>query len=249
MKQILNITIVFASLLFTCPAFADNNTDITITSVSNDIEVKQQQDVSEAKRWLEIARKPFGDNTAAIRYIREAVEKADVTLKFIGTSEKEISQLLTKGYLAEAKRWLEHARNRLADNKHNIKYVHEALAKADATPASIGTSEEELQELLTDGYVAEAKLWLGYARNRSDNNENNINFSIQALEKADASFEDIDSSAEEMLQLLVDGYIAEARKWFGYALEKEDNQAELDYCLEALLKASYVADLAFILED
>lgn len=51
-------------------------------------------------------------------------------------------------YVAEAKDWLGYARNRTSSNESDVKYIREYIAKAGVTLESIGTSEEELGQLL-----------------------------------------------------------------------------------------------------
>lgn len=51
-------------------------------------------------------------------------------------------------------------------------------------------------------YIAEAKKWLGYARESSDNNESNVRYCREALNKAGASLETIGTSENELKQLL-----------------------------------------------
>lgn len=122
-------------------------------------------------------------------------------LKLIETSEKEISQLQTDGYIAEAKQWLKFARERSSNNKANIKYCLEYLKRANVTPEFIGTSEKEFDQLLHDGYIAEAKMWLKFARERSGDNEANIRYCLEYLKRANVTPEFIGTSEKELSQL------------------------------------------------
>jgi hypothetical protein len=128
--------------------------------------------------------------------------KAGKTLSDIGTSEEELSQLLIDGYFAMANMWLGFARNRNDDNELNIGYCREYLAKAGKTFSDIGTNEEELSQLLIDGYVAKAKMWLVFARERNNNNKLNIGYCRDYLAKAAKTLSDIGTSEEEISALL-----------------------------------------------
>ena len=104
--------------------------------------------IAEAKNWLDLARKTKNDNENCVRWVREYLAKAGVKLDFIGTSEKELAELLVQGYLAEAKKWLGFARKSKGCKEDCIRWVRDSLAKAGAKPEDIGTSEEEFASLL-----------------------------------------------------------------------------------------------------
>ena len=103
---------------------------------------------NEARNWLGYARNRNSDNTSSIGYVRKYISKAGVPLKAIGTSEEELRELLFDGYIAEARKWLGYARNRNSDNTSEIGYVRKYISKAGVSLEAIGTSEEELRELL-----------------------------------------------------------------------------------------------------
>jgi hypothetical protein len=199
---------------------------------------KVDNNVAEAKMWLGFARNRNDDNESNVGYCRECLVKAGKELSDIGTSVEELAQLLIDGYVAEAKMWLGFARNRFDDNESNIDYCREYLAKAGKTLSDIGTSEEELSQLLVDGYAAEAKKWLGFARNRNDENESSVGYCREYLVKAGKTLSDIGTSEEELAQLLIDGYVAEAKMWLGFARNRNDeSESSVSYCREYVAKA------------
>ena len=77
--------------------------------------------------------------------------------KWQKTGIKSLDELLRfiKGYVEnikrnknEARNWLGYARNRNSDNTSEIGYVRKYISKAGVSLEAIGTSEEELRELL-----------------------------------------------------------------------------------------------------
>ena len=107
--------------------------------------------MAKAESWLELARKLAGTRNISshIAYTKEYARKAGISLEDIGSGDNELTELLVKGYVAEAESWLELAR-KLAD-KRNIEplivYVNEYREKAGVSPERIGTSSEELDRL------------------------------------------------------------------------------------------------------
>jgi len=164
---------------------------------------ESQGNIARAAMWLGYARSPIDDRTSCIAYVREYLAREDAELATIGTSEEELQRLLIKGYIAEAGKWLGYARDRNSKNDYDVIRVREYLVKAGATFSDIGTSEEELQRLLIDGYIAEAKQWLGYARNRSSKNDYEVRRVRDYLAKAGADFSAIGTSEEELNNLLI----------------------------------------------
>lgn len=202
MKKFIKITIVIATMLSTCPAFAGGNncTGIGLSSCIVDGDYSLTHDVAPNEELTEIY-----------------------------------------AHLGESAKWLGYARNAYSDNTFNIKTCREELAKAPgATLRTIGTSEYELHELMIAGYLAEAKKWWGYAEDRLSDNSSELQYCLENLEKAGATLESIGGSEEEFFQLLYDGYIAEAKKWFNYFIESDDGKIESRFFLEALIKAARV---------
>jgi len=109
---------------------------------------------AEAKNRLKLARIRCSVEgvDSDVKLVQEYVEKAGIDLKTIGTSKKELKQLLRKGYRAEAEKWLKVARECRSKQKVDsaVKWVREYVEKAGITLEEIGTSDEELKKLLEE---------------------------------------------------------------------------------------------------
>ena len=105
-------------------------------------------------------------------------------------------------YIAEAKKWLGCARNLSNDNTNRINLMRSFLAEAGSSLSAIGTNEKEVEELLNLGYFAEAKKWLGCARNSSNDNTNRINLMRSFLAEAGSSLSAIGTNEKEVEELL-----------------------------------------------
>lgn len=202
MRKFFNLAIILAVVLFICSGCATTNLKTSGTSAAELQQLKIDGDIAEAKKWLGIARQRLNNNEDPIRYCRAALVNAHAPLERIETSETELGQLLKDGYVAEAKTWLSHARMRNENNFRNIYFLRQALAKASAPLEKIGTSEEELQQLLKAGYIAEAKMWLGFARERLGDNAQCVRYCREALVKAGASLKEIGTTEKDMRLLL-----------------------------------------------
>ena len=83
----------------------------------------------------------------------------------IGVNIRNKHKVVKVDVTAEAKNWLELTRQGHLPVEFHVEQVKTCLDKAGALPLStIGTSEEELQQLLVNGYIAEAKNWLELTR-------------------------------------------------------------------------------------
>ena len=113
---------------------------------------KREGDIIEAENWLRLARERAkeGNIEEIVEHLREHASKAGVTLEEIGTSEEELKGLLTEGYTVRAKDWLRLARERAKEQEveAEVEYLKKYASKAGITLEEIGTSEEELKELL-----------------------------------------------------------------------------------------------------
>ena len=109
----------------------------------------------EAQKWLEMARGNYRRVAVVfeIEKCRKILEKANLSIEDIGTSENELERLLITGYLSVAKRWLERARKTFKRVGSSISakevghcrwYLKEA---GGFEPVAIGTSEDELKRL------------------------------------------------------------------------------------------------------
>ena len=120
-----------------------------------------------ARQHLQSARSNmmYEDVGYYISQLRIDVEKADIALEQIGTSEKELANMLTQGQIAEAKldakKWLQKAR---ANAPHcsvmaEVSLVHINAHKAGITLEQIGTSKKELADMLDQGDMAQARVY------------------------------------------------------------------------------------------
>jgi hypothetical protein len=85
-----------------------------------------------------------------VKNLREYVAKAGISLSDIGTSEEEIQDCFKVGHLNAAKTWLRMAREhcQTQDVSTEIGHIRSLIAEAKSTLADVGTSEEELRNLL-----------------------------------------------------------------------------------------------------
>ena len=144
-----------------------------------------------------------------IGFLRKYAEKAGVSVNDIGTSEEELKTLLTEGYTFEAKKWLRMTREQAGTQniEDNIFFLRKYAEKAGVSVNDIGTSEEELKTLFTEGYTSEAKKRLQMTREQAgtQNIEDNIFFFRKYAQKAGVSVNDIGTSEEELKTLLTEG--------------------------------------------
>ncbi len=171
---------------------------------------------AEAKGWLAIARQKScnGEVKLEIQYLREYVRKAGCSLEDIGTSEEELKSLRAKGYRSEAQKRLDLVRshaNLHGEVEDRIRIFREYAKKARYSLEDVGTSEEELSDLLVIGYKTEAKKWLGFARKIQGPCQDgrdirrDIEIFREYVRKAGCPLEDIGTSEEELKELLKKG--------------------------------------------
>jgi hypothetical protein len=103
----------------------------------------------------------------------------------------------------EAKGWLGLVRKRSGSEEVEleVKCVRECAKEAGIDLEAIGTSEEELQELLRRGYEAEARNLLRFAR-KFGATEVLVNQIQYYVRMAEITLEDIGTSEEELKRLL-----------------------------------------------
>lgn len=85
-----------------------------------------------------------------IKNIREYVAQAGLNLADTGTSEEELQNCFKTGHVNAAKTWLRMARERCEsqDVSTEVGHIHNLVTEANATLAEVGTSEDELKNLL-----------------------------------------------------------------------------------------------------
>ena len=95
-----------------------------------------------------------------IENIRRYVAQAGLTLADIGTSEEELQNCFKIGHTNAARTWLRMARERYEneDVSAEVTHIRNLIAEAGITLADVGTSEEELNKLLTT-FKSKQKKW------------------------------------------------------------------------------------------
>ena len=103
-----------------------------------------------AKFWLEYLRsKKGGQYQYAADQVRSLAASGKFTLEDIGTGEEELARLLVENMKTEAKRWLESLRSKKGGQyQYAADQVRSLAASGKFTLEDIGTSEEELNQLL-----------------------------------------------------------------------------------------------------
>ncbi|MCK5416384.1 hypothetical protein KAI92_03085 [Candidatus Parcubacteria bacterium] len=105
---------------------------------------------AEASNWLKLTkeRASNGNIDSHVGYIRKYVEKANITIEDIGTSEEKIASLLKTGYTAYARMWLkliqENANQYSIEFK--INYLRQYAELAGVTIEQLGITEQELRD-------------------------------------------------------------------------------------------------------
>ncbi len=173
---------------------------------------------SRAYYWLSEARagadKGFIDNVVIVDLIKFYLEKEKISLKDIGTSEEELTQLIYQDKVSFAKSYLRSIRQRSlrVEVGGDIRLFKEYLGKINLTPQDIGSNEKELIEIIRQGHISEAEFWLNDARKSAD--KFNVSYIIGLMEKTlvegNLSYEDIGTNEDEINALLRIGYAAKA---------------------------------------
>lgn len=107
-------------------------------------------------------------------------------------------------YLSKAREWLNMARKHCKELTvaHYIGPMFACLEEARETVGAIGTTEEEIDRLLKEGYKSTARNWLNHIRTKK---EPGLNLAIDHmrsnLQKAEADLADIQTNEEELAQL------------------------------------------------
>jgi DNA-binding transcriptional regulator YhcF (GntR family) len=186
----------------------------------------RMENIRQARLWLELAMGRAGNSQidAEILHVKEYASEAGVTLKKVGTTNKEIQKLQKQGYESQARSSLKLARERAVhqDVTSELQCLREFLSKAVIMLEKVGTSEKEIQELLMQGYESQTRLWLETARERADVKE--VTSEMQSLRefrsKAGITLEKVGTSEKGIQEILLQGYKSEARFWLNRAKEK-----------------------------
>lgn len=86
-----------------------------------------------------------------IDYVRGVARAGDLSFADIGTSREELAGLRLKGYKAEAREWVDHLRRGSVISCPSVDHILEYVREKNLSLADIGTSEEELSELMVRG--------------------------------------------------------------------------------------------------
>ena len=103
-----------------------------------------------AKEYLVSLRKGISEYASYLDLLRFELERGGLTLRHIGTSERELERLRIKGCKLAAKEYLASLRKgNLTPYSRFLDYIHlrRELEEGGLTPTDIGTSESELKEL------------------------------------------------------------------------------------------------------
>jgi hypothetical protein len=176
-------------------------------AVSSVVELKVCMiNFTEAKYWLESARHGSKNRNieSSVKYLRKYAKKANASLLQLGTSTEELRELVIKGYISDAKSWLEGARqgSKNRNIELSVRFLRKYAKKANTTLKQLGTSNEELKELIVSGYISEARDWLESARHALKTNTssciNYIKYIRKYVAKASVSHEQIGTSEKEL---------------------------------------------------
>jgi hypothetical protein len=128
---------------------------------------------------------------------------------------------------AEAIDWLKHARkvSPTTGVELHIQYVRQLVKKAGCSLEEIGTSEQELKQLLLVGYTAEVNKWIKLARETAGKKgEDNIVYFLRHMnenvEKAGHDLAYFGISEQEVASLFKKGNKAQAKSWLRIAKKK-----------------------------
>ena len=159
----------------------------------------------EAQKWLERLRSGTSYWESFLQYLRNNLQKAGLTLKDIGTSEKELEKLRIKGCKTSAQKWLEYLRSGTDQYESFLRYLLEEVKEGGFTLKDIGTSEEELKKLRVKGCKISAQKWLEYLRSGTDQYESFLRYLLEEVKEGGFTLKDIGTSEEELKKLRVKG--------------------------------------------
>jgi len=111
----------------------------------------------------------------------------------------------------------------------------------------VATNEQEVQDLLINGYTSEATNWLKLTRERSQesNMDSHVGYIREYAKKANITLADIGTSEEEIASLLKTSYISEATKWLQLTRERAnsgDMDSHVGYLREYVEKAGITVE-------
>lgn len=161
----------------------------------------------EARRAF-IALADLGETVSAA-VIRGLAKEYHFSLADIGTSEEELERLVAEAPKAQARTTV--ARLREKPDFFWIGSLRDKVKAGVFSLSDIGTSEEELEQLLERARMDAALYWLTQLRKEPSNSA--IHHVREALTKSGLSLTDIGTSEEELEQLRVKGCMDSALYW------------------------------------
>lgn len=107
-----------------------------------------------------------------IKNIREYISRADLTLTDIGSSEEELQICFKTGHMNAARTWLAIAREHCnsQDVGAEVGYIRSLAGEAKFNLDEIGTSDEELERLLS--FYKPVKKWWQRLFSKNETKEN-----------------------------------------------------------------------------
>ncbi len=188
--------------------------------------------LEDAKYWFKTAKKRMSeyDVSEQIESMKACLAEAGKNLNDLGTSEKEIAEILNTGYLSKARGYLKEARkktnwlNDSEDVTREIKPMRDLLIKADKSLEDIGTNKKELEELVLAHHVSKAKYWLKSTREKAlkDDVSDIIEYIKKPLTEAGKSLKDIGTDEKEIGELVLIGYASKAKSFLEVVRRKKD---------------------------
>ena len=98
----------------------------------------------------------------------------------------------------------------------SLRNLREELQRDGFSLADIGTSEEELEELMVKGSKIDAQKWLGHLREGDDQYKSWLVYLRTAVERGGFALVDIGTDEQELETLRINGCKITAQKWLGY---------------------------------
>ncbi len=99
-----------------------------------------------ALRWLRHMRNGYDDNRSFLRYMKEDLAKAGLTLRDIGTDDAELERLRILGLVASAKRWIKYIQ--AGGSSLDIGFLRDDVRAGPLTAEMLGIDQELFDRLV-----------------------------------------------------------------------------------------------------
>jgi hypothetical protein len=116
----------------------------------------------------------------------------------------------------EAQKWLKRLRSGIEHYEICLGFLLEEAQKGGLTLEDIGTSKEELEQLRIKGCKAEARRWLEYLRSGTGHYDTFLKYLREEVQRGGLTLEDVGTSEEELEQLRIKYFKANAQYWLEY---------------------------------